>query len=193
VVRDDAEELYVSYTFLRQSGNQHGNLKVDLQNDFTTGDNRYPNNRQQTFHLLDKYSKTAVDEVTQYEGTSFAQRSGRGGGRGGRSGNGKSHDNFDKEYWKDKTCYKCEKKGQPENKCPKKSNNDDEKKPVASAASSVKKLKKDFKSTKKAFTTVNTQLEKLREADYDHSGYEDDDDQSNFQMDAAIQFAQVDK
>jgi hypothetical protein len=40
VVRDDAEEWYVSYLFLRQSGNQHGNLKVDLQNDSTTGDNR---------------------------------------------------------------------------------------------------------------------------------------------------------
>jgi hypothetical protein len=67
------------------------------------------------------------------------------------------------------------------------------KKSVASVASSVKKLKKDFKSTKKAFTTVNTQLEKLKEADYDLSGSEDDEDQSHFQMDAAIQFAQVDK
>jgi hypothetical protein len=38
-VRGDAEERYVSYVFLRQSGTQHGNLKVDLQNDFTTGDN----------------------------------------------------------------------------------------------------------------------------------------------------------
>jgi hypothetical protein len=37
VVRDNAEERYVSYAFLRKSGNQHGNLKVDLQNDFTTG------------------------------------------------------------------------------------------------------------------------------------------------------------
>jgi hypothetical protein len=126
VVRDNSEERYVSYTFLRQSGNQHGNLKVDLQNDFTTGDNRYPKNRHQTLYLLDKYSKTDVAKVTQYEGTSFAQRSGRGGGCGGRSGNGKSHDNFDKEYWKDKNCYKCEKKGHPANKCPKKSNNDDD-------------------------------------------------------------------
>jgi hypothetical protein len=45
---------------------------------------------------------------------------------------------------------------------------------------------------KKAFTTVNTQLEKLKEADSDLSGSEDDNDQSHFQMDAAIQFAQVD-
>jgi hypothetical protein len=110
---------------------------------------------------------------------------GRGGGRGGRSGNGKRHKNFDKEYWKEKTCYKCEKKGHPANKRPKKSNNDEDEKYVASAASSVKNLKKDFKSMKKAFTTVDTQLEKLKEADSDLSGSENDD-QSHFQMDAAI-------
>ena len=52
MVRDDAEERYISYEFLRQSCNQHGNLKQDLQNDFTTSDNRYPKNRQQTLHLL---------------------------------------------------------------------------------------------------------------------------------------------
>jgi hypothetical protein len=76
LVRDEAEERYVSYDFLRQSGKQHGNLKVDLQNDFTTGDNCYPKNRHQTLHLLDKYSKTVVARVTHSEGTSFAQKSG---------------------------------------------------------------------------------------------------------------------
>jgi hypothetical protein len=37
-VRIDTEECYLSYVFLRQSGAQHAKLKVDLQNDFTTGD-----------------------------------------------------------------------------------------------------------------------------------------------------------
>jgi predicted nucleic acid-binding Zn-ribbon protein len=64
---------------------------------------------------------------------------------------------------------------------------------MASAARSVKKLNKDFKSMKKALTTVNTQLEKLKEADSDLSGSEDDNNQSHFQMDAAIQFSQVEK
>jgi hypothetical protein len=72
LVRDDAKERYVSYAFLRQSGIQHGNLKVDLQNDFTTGYNCYPKNRQQTLHLLYKYSKTVIPKVTQSGGTSFA-------------------------------------------------------------------------------------------------------------------------
>jgi hypothetical protein len=64
---------------------------------------------------------------------------------------------------------------------------------VAGAASSIKKLKKDYKSMKKAFTTVNTQLEKLKEADSYLSGSEVDDEQLHFQMDADLQFAQVDK
>jgi hypothetical protein len=82
---------------------QHGNLKVDLQKDFTTGDNRYPKDHQQTLHLLDKYSKTTVTRVTQSEGTSFAQKSGRGSGSRGSNGNGKGHDssNYDKNDWKE--------------------------------------------------------------------------------------------
>jgi hypothetical protein len=88
--------------------------------------------------------------VTQYDGTSFTQRSGRGGGSSGRSGNRKIHDNFDNKYWKEKTCYKCDKEGNPANKFPQKSNNDDDEKSVASTASSVNNLKKDFKSMKKA-------------------------------------------
>jgi hypothetical protein len=79
-VREDAEECYISYTFLRQSGAQHGNLKVDLRNDFTTGSNQYPKTHQQTLHLLDKYSKTVVvPKMTSSEGLSFAQKGGRGG------------------------------------------------------------------------------------------------------------------
>jgi hypothetical protein len=104
LVRDDAEELYVSYAFLRQSGTQYGNLKVDLQNDFMTGDNSYPKNRQQTLHLLDKYSKTVVARVTQSEVTSFAQIGGRGGGRGGASEKSEDPNTYNKKWWKNKEC-----------------------------------------------------------------------------------------
>jgi hypothetical protein len=159
-VRDDAKERYVSYAFLRQSGIQHGNLKVDLQNDFTTGDNGYPKNIQQTLHLLDNYSKTVVPKVTQSEVTSFSQRSGRGSGRS-YNGNGKGHESstYDKKYWKDKERYKCHKMGHPATHCGKKSNsNEDENSSAAAMVNSVKKLQKDIKSMRKAFTTVNTQL-----------------------------------
>ena len=73
-VRADAEEWYLSYAMLRQSGKQHTTLKMDLQNDFTTGDNRYPKTRQQTLHLLDKYTKPTLQRQTLSEGSTFAQR-----------------------------------------------------------------------------------------------------------------------
>jgi hypothetical protein len=75
--REEAEERYISYVFLRQSGTPHNKLKVDLQNDFTTGDDHYPKNRQATLHVLDKYSKSIiVSPTTSSEGTSFAQKGG---------------------------------------------------------------------------------------------------------------------
>ena len=106
VVREDAKECYLLYDLLRQSGIQHGNLKVDLQNDFTTGDNRYQKNRQQTLHLLKKYRNTAVQRMTQFEGTAFVQgrrfhQCGRIRGNRGRRGNKTP----EKEYWNDKECF----------------------------------------------------------------------------------------
>ena len=36
----DTKEGYLSYIFLRKGGKQHKKLRVDLQNDFTTGDDQ---------------------------------------------------------------------------------------------------------------------------------------------------------
>jgi hypothetical protein len=46
---------------------------------------------------------------------------------------------------------------------------------------------------KKAFTTVNTQIALLKEADSDISDSEGDEEASHFQIDEALQFAQVNK
>jgi hypothetical protein len=64
---------------------------------------------------------------------------------------------------------------------------------LASTSSSVKKLKKDLKYIKKEFTTVNTKLAQFKEAESNISELEGEDEASYFQMDAALQFAQVDK
>ena len=70
---------------------------------------------------------------------------------------------------------------------------EDDDKSIASTASSVSKLKKEFKNIKKAFTTVNTQLALMKEADSDFAESDGDEEDSHFQVDAAFQFAQVDK
>jgi hypothetical protein len=189
-VHEDAKERYLSYAFLRQSGTQHGNLKVDLQNDFTTGNNRYPKNRQQTLHLLDKYSKTLMPKMTQSEGTSFVQKGGRGKGNGAGRGNGAGKGNqkpFDKEYWKDKECYKCKKKGHPSLHRPNADDKEDDKS-RSSQAKSVKKLARDLKSMKKAFT----QLQQMKESDSDISDSDASEGESHFQFeDNGFQFMQV--
>ena len=183
-VRTDAEERYISYAFLRQSGNQHGTLKVDLQNDFTTGDNRYPKNRQQTLHLLDKYSKTVVPKTTPSEGTSFVQKGGKG-----KAAEKDKQKPFDKEYWKDKECYNCHEEGHPATHCKKKKKEIGKEDDDSSHAKSVKKLTKDMKSMKKAFT----QLSKMKEAESDISDSETSEEASHFQFEVGgFQFAQVD-
>jgi hypothetical protein len=115
VVHEDAEERYISYGFLHQSRAQHGNLKVDLRNDFTTGSNQYPKtHHQQTLHLLNKYSKTVVvPKMTSSEGSLFAQK----GGIGGRGSKVQGTITFDKEYWKEETCFDCSKEGHPSSSC----------------------------------------------------------------------------
>jgi hypothetical protein len=134
-----------------------------------------------------------VAKVTHYKGTSFAQKGGRGGGNRISSGNekGRNSSTYDKKNWNDKKCYKCHNKGHPATHCPKKPSDDDDNS-TASAASSVKNLKKYLKSIKKSFTTVNTQLAQSKEADSDISESEGEE-ASHFQVDQALQFAQLDK
>jgi hypothetical protein len=86
------------------------------------------------------------------------------------NGNKKGHDSitYDIKYWNDKECYTCHKKGHPSTYCTKKPSDDDDHS-TASAAISIKKIKKDLKSIKEAFTTVNTQRAQLKEADSDIS------------------------
>jgi hypothetical protein len=113
-------------------------------------------------------------------------------GSRGSNGNGKVHDSstYDKKYGNDNECYKCHNKGYPATHFPKKPSDDDDLS-LVSTASSIKKLKKDLKSIKKSFTTVNTQLAQLKEADSDISESEGDEEALHFQVDQALQFAQV--
>lgn len=157
-VQNDAKERYLSYIMLRQSGKQHSNLKVDLQNDFTTGDNHYPKTRQEALHLLDKYTQPKVQRTIQAKGSSFAQKGksdDKEGKRGKNKKKGKQDISYDLEFWKDKPCFRCGKHGHPRYACTE--DDDDDSKSSASVAASVKKLSKDMKSMSKKLMTVNTQ------------------------------------
>jgi hypothetical protein len=126
-VRAKSEEQYLAFVVLQHSGKQHNKLKMDLQNEFTTGNVKYPKLRQSPHHLIDrylidKYTKPAGVSPTNYEGSAFAQKV-------GRDGKGDTHlEPYSKTYWKVQYCHKCKKKGHPSKHCPNKDNhksNDD--------------------------------------------------------------------
>jgi hypothetical protein len=84
--------------------------------------------------------------------------------------------------------------GHPATHCGKKSNsNDDDDSSAAATVNSVKKLQKDIKSMRKAFMTVNTQPENLKEAESNISESEGEDEASDFHMDVALQYSHIEK
>ena len=76
--------------FFSQSGNQHNKLKIYLQNDFTIGNDRYPNISQATLQFLDKYSKSSIVSQHTSEGSPFSKK-GRNKYQGGDN---KTYDNI---------------------------------------------------------------------------------------------------
>ncbi len=54
-----AEDQYLAYILLVNSRGQHDHLRKELQNDFTKGSDKYPENCSQTLLFLDRYSKSA--------------------------------------------------------------------------------------------------------------------------------------
>jgi len=127
-VKQAAEDRYLAYLLLVNSGAQHDLLRKELQNDFTKGSDKYPENCSQALLFLDRYSKSAPADSGSH-GTAFAQKGGRpkrGDEKKGSSGG--KHDKkkeYDKKYFKDKPCFKCGKKGHPQSHCPQKDDDDD--------------------------------------------------------------------
>jgi hypothetical protein len=74
-MRQAAEDQHLVYTLLVNSSRHHKHLRKELQNNFTKGSNKYPENCSQTLLFLDRYSKLApVDSASQ--GTAFPQKGG---------------------------------------------------------------------------------------------------------------------
>ena len=102
----------MAFGLLKTAGASHDKIKSDLSDDFTKGSDNYPVTPQQTLLLLDKYSKKPT-LVTPSEGTSFAQK----GKKSDEKKSGGDKVEFDKEFYKDKECFRCGKKGHPKAAC----------------------------------------------------------------------------
>jgi hypothetical protein len=104
-----ARERFMAFGLLKTAGSSHDKIKSDLSDDFTKGSDNYPVTPVQTLLLLDKYSKKPTVVVAS-EDTAFAQKGKKGEAK--KDATDKKVE-FDKEFYKDKECFRCGKKGHP--------------------------------------------------------------------------------
>ena len=125
------------------------------------------------------------------QGTAFAQKGGRTRkGEDKKSSSDKpkgERKEFDKEYFKDKPCFKCGKKGHPQSHCPMK-DDDDNNSSISSRSSrasnsgrkpKIKDFENQFKNLKKSFA-------QLKSAQEDDSCSNSSEEMSHFQYGSRI-------
>jgi hypothetical protein len=164
-----AEDQYLAYILLVNSGGQHDYHRKELQNNFTKGSNKYPENCSQTLLFLDRYLKLApVDSGSQ--GTVFTQKGGQSKKGEEKKGSVKpkaEKKDFDNEYFKDLPCFKCGNKGHPQLHCPTKSDDDDNSSISSRLSRSsksgrkpkIKDFENQFKNLKKSFAQLKSAQE----------------------------------
>jgi hypothetical protein len=122
--------------------------------------------------LMDHYYKTPT-AITTLEGTAFAQsgkKKKKVGDKKKKPEAAKDPKDFDKEWWKDKECYRCSKKGHPATACSVKllSNNDN--KSICSsksASNAMAAIQKSMKTMGKAITQIS------KRTDFDNELFEE--------------------
>jgi hypothetical protein len=171
-VRVSARERFLSYALIKLSNSKHDKIKDDLSDDYTKGSDNYPQTRLQVLMLMDHYSKTPTT-ITTSEGMAFAQsdkKKKKGGNKEKKPEAPKDPKDFDKEWWKDKECYRCGKKGHPASACSVKPLSNNEDKSIHSsklASNAMAEIQKSMKIMGKAMT----QISKI--ADFDDKLFEE--------------------
>ena len=129
-----ARERFIGFGLLKTANKDHDHLKHALSDDYTKGSDNYPVNSQQALLLLDKYSKKPAVVATS-EGTAFAQKGKKGDAKKKSGNDDPSNFEFNKEFYKDKECFRCGKKGHPKKACTAKLTATDDDKSVKSSTS----------------------------------------------------------
>jgi hypothetical protein len=138
---------------------KHDKIKDNLSDDYTKGSDNYPQMGSQSLMLMDHYSKTPT-AITTSEGTAFVQ-SGKKKKEGDKdavkSKAAKDPKDYDREWWKDKECYRCSKKGHPATASTVKPPSDDGDKSSCSSESAsnvMAAIQKSVKTMGKAMTQL---------------------------------------
>ncbi len=131
-----------------------------MSDDYTKGSDNYLQTRSQALMLMDHYSKTPT-AITTSEGTAFTQSGKKKkmiGNKEKKPEATKHPKDFDKEWWKDKECYRCGKKGHPATACSVKPLSDNDNNLIHSsklASNAMAAIQKSMKTMGKAMTQIS--------------------------------------
>jgi hypothetical protein len=118
-VKDGVKQAFLAYLFFINSNNKkHSPLKKTLTNDHPKGDGEaFPSSCHAALTLINDFKplviKATASVASQGTATAFAQKQQKGAGTPG----GGSECSYNKEYFADKECHNCGKKGHPTRCC----------------------------------------------------------------------------
>ena len=163
VIKSESKERLLAYLLIVNSSNTstHESVKNNLLEAFIARRDEYPETRSDAIALLNKYDeRKPPPTMAASEGTAFAQKGQKAKKKSDEKKKDESKDDkskTDKDFWKDKQCFICDKKGHPASKCPskKKKSTDSDDSSISSKSDKVDQLEKKFK---KQFTQLKAQL-----------------------------------
>ena len=131
----------------------HDIVRNNLQEVFIAKRDEYPTTRSEATELLDKYDEKKPPNTVASEGTAFTQK-GKKGQSTEKKGAGKKESEGDddapkKNFFENKECFICGKKGHGAKKCPekkKKNDNDDLSVSSKSSKKSIEEFEKKLKN-----------------------------------------------
>jgi hypothetical protein len=137
----------------------HEPLNNNLMEAFIAKRDEYPTARSKAIMLLNKYDERKPPPTAASEGTAFVQAKGKKKGEEKKKGDEKAAEEKPekKDFFKDRECFICNKKGHPAAKCPsRKKSTDSDDSSISSKSSKIEELEKKMK---KQFTQLKAQLE----------------------------------
>jgi hypothetical protein len=154
-VKDDVKQAFLAYLFFINSNDKkHSQLKKTVANDHVKRDGEaFSSSCHVALTLMNDFKPLVVKATAPVasQGTAFAQKQQKGPGTPG----GSSECSYNKEYFADKQCHNCGKKGHPARCCSQKKGKTkkgtDDEKSVSNSKSNktIKSLPKQVKTLKK--------------------------------------------
>jgi hypothetical protein len=163
-VKDDVKQAFLAYLFFINSNDKkHSQLKKTVANDHAKGDiEAYPSSCHAALTLMNDFKPLVIEGTAPVaaQGTAFAQKK----GPGTVGTNPGTECNYNKEYFKDKECHNCGKKGHPARCCTQKKkasdgSGDDKSTSSNKSSKSIKSLTKQIKTLKKSVSALQSHQE----------------------------------